>query len=58
MIVITDQVCNYVFTLLFTAFPRSDFMSVLPEVLPQKAYGNMTLIFLSYFHGYTKIKYL
>jgi hypothetical protein len=35
---------------LFPAFPRSDFMSVLPQI----TYGNMALIFLSYFHGYNK----
>jgi hypothetical protein len=27
--------------------PRSDFMSILPQI----TYGNMALIFLSYFHG-------
>jgi hypothetical protein len=44
---IYDRVC---FTSLFPAFPRSDFMSVLPQI----TYGNVTLIFLSYFHGYNK----
>jgi hypothetical protein len=41
------------FTSLFPAFPRGargDFMSVLPQI----TYGNMALIFLSYFHGYNK----
>jgi hypothetical protein len=33
-------------TSLFPTFPRSDFMSV----LPQMTYGNMALIFLSHFH--------
>jgi hypothetical protein len=37
-------------TLLFSASPRSDFMSVLPQI----TYGNMALIFLSYLHGYNK----
>jgi hypothetical protein len=44
----SDQVCNYVFTSLFPAFLRSDFMSV------QITYGTMALIVLSYFHAHKK----
>jgi hypothetical protein len=39
-----------IFSSSFPALPRSDFMSV----LPQMTYDNMALIFLSYFHGYNK----
>jgi hypothetical protein len=42
------------FTSLFPPFSRSDFIAVLPQI----TYGNMTLIFLSYFHAYNKMKYL
>jgi hypothetical protein len=42
------------FTSLFPAFPRSDFISVLPQI----TYGNMALTVLSYFHGYKKKKYI
>jgi hypothetical protein len=41
-----DQVC--IFTSLFPAFPRSDFMSVLPQI----TYGNVLI--LLYFDGYNK----
>jgi hypothetical protein len=44
----SDQVCNNVFTSLFPAFLRSDFMSV------QITYGTMALIVLSYFHAHKK----
>jgi hypothetical protein len=45
------NICNLqLFTLLFSAFPRGDFMSDLPQI----TYGNMALIFLSHFHGYNK----
>jgi hypothetical protein len=37
-------------SLLFPAFPTSDFMLVLPRI----RYGNMVLIVLSYFHEYKK----
>jgi hypothetical protein len=41
------------FTSLFLALPRSNFMSVLPQI----TYGNIALIAVLYFHGYKKRKY-
>jgi hypothetical protein len=38
------------FTSLFLALPRSNFMSVLPQI----TYGNIALIAVFYFHGYKK----
>jgi hypothetical protein len=38
------------FSSLFSAFPSSNFMFVLPQIV----YGNTALIFPSHFHGYNK----
>jgi hypothetical protein len=55
MIVITDHSGLQLVISLFPAFPRSDFMSILPQI----TYSNMALVVLSYFHGYKKeMKYL
>jgi hypothetical protein len=51
MIVITDQSGLQLVISLFPAFPRSDFMSILPQI----TYGNIALVVLSYFHDTKKI---